>query len=370
MKKNVSFVLVLILVLSLVFTGCGSGGVISNEGGDAADGQTYTWKVQGYTAAGTYFDQMGQNLANAITEASGGRLTIEWYAADSIVAVAENANAVRDGILDGAFDYAGLYTSMNDAFALFCSSPGLFSDPFDMYTWMTKGGGLELWQEMWDDYGMNGHLILAGLHDQEDWLWSNEPIETIDDMKGITLRMMPIMGTVLADHGLSVAFISGTEIVSSMERGVIDAGEYSIPILDKTFGFQDVAKYYARPGIHQPTATVSLNINQDRWNELPDDLKRLVEACCHENVLNFWADGTVQNIEAIEYFDEIGAVQTTLTDETVDTLLQWIDEWYEKECPKNEWLAKVRESQMNHIKNVASYKDSLDFAYPDWAYEE
>ena len=367
MKKSLSLVLILVLLLSLALTGCG--GTEGGTEGTEVSGETYTWKVQGYTAAGTYFDQMGQNLANAITEASNGRLTIDWYAADSIVAVGENANAVRDGILDGAFDYAGLYTSMNDAFALFCSSPGMFSDPFDMYTWMAKGGGLELWQEMWDHYGMNGHLVLAGLHDQEDFLWSNEPIETIDDMKGITLRMMPIMGTILAENGLSVAFISGTEIVSSMERGVIDAGEYSIPILDKTFGFQDVAKYYARPGIHQPTAVVSLNINQDKWNELPDDLKRLVEACCHENVMNFWADGTMQNIEAMKYFDEIGAVQTTLTDETVATLLEWIDAYYEKECPNNEWLAKVRESQVSHIKTIAAYKDSLDFAYPEWAYE-
>lgn len=365
MKKSLSVLLVLVMVLSLGLTGCGG----KDEGGAADSGKTYTWKVQGYTAAGTYFDKMGENLANSITEASNGRLKIDWYSADSLVAVAENANGVRDGIIDGAFDYAGLYTSMNDAFALFCSSPGMFSDPMDMYTWITKGGGLELWQEMWDDYGMNGHLILAGIHDQEDFLWSNKPIETIDDMKGITLRMMPIMGTILADNGLSVAFVSGTEIVSSMERGVIDAGEYSIPALDKTFGFQDVAKYYARPGLHQPTATISLNVNNDKWNELPDDLKRIVEACCHESVTNFLADSRMENIKAMQFFEENGITQTQLTDETVATLLTWIDNYYKKECPKNEWLKKVRESQVAHIKDIAAYKDSLDFAYPEWAYK-
>lgn len=366
MKKSLSLVLILVLSLTLILSGCSNGGVVQGADG----GETFTWKVQGYTAAGTFYDTMGQNLAKAITDASNGRLTIEWYAADSIVAVAENGNAVRDGILDGCFDYAGLYTSMNDAFALFCSSPGMFSDPFDMYTWMQKGGGIELWQEMWDAYNMNGHLIVAGLHDQEDWLWSNFPIETIDDMKGHTLRMMPIMGTILAENGLSVAFVSGTEIVASMERGVIDAGEYSIPILDKTFGFQDVAKYYARPGIHQPTAVVSLNINKSKWEALPADLQRLVEQCCQANVLNFWTEGTMGNIEAINYFEEVGATQTTLTDETVDTLLKWIDAYYEKHCPENEWLDKVRKSQVAHIKNIASYKDSLDFAYPDWAYDK
>ena len=189
-------------------------------------------------------------------------------------------------------------------------------------------------------------------------------------MKGITLRMMPIMGTILADNGLSVAFVSGTEIVSSMERGVIDAGEYSIPALDKTFGFQDVAKYYARPGIHQPTGTQELLINKDKWEALPDDLKKLVEVCCHENVLYFISYGQDQNIDAMEYFEEQGITLTQLTEETQETLLQWIDDWYAKECPNNELLNKVHESQVAHIKRIAAYKDSMHMPYPDWAYED
>lgn len=369
MKKSISLLLIVVLTLSMLLTGCGGGDV--TEGGDAAAaGETYTWKVQGYTAAGTYFDEIGSELANRITEMSGGRLTIEWYAADSIVAVAEGANAVRDGILDGVWDYHGLYTSLNDAFALFCSSPGLFSDVIDMYTWMHYGGGIELWQEMWDAYNMNGHLVFAGMHGMEDWLWSNVPIETIDDMKGLTLRMMPIMGTILAEvGGLSVAFVSGTEIVSSMERGVIDAGEYSIPILDKTFGFQDVAKYYARPGVHQPCGTQALNINKDRWNELPDDLKKIVEVACDAHTIYFLGKGMMDDLDAVAYFEEIGAVQTQLTDETIATLISWVDEYYEKECPNNEWLDKVVTSQRNHIKKIAAYKDTFNMPYPEWAYE-
>lgn len=368
MKKSISLLLIVVLTLSMLLTGCG-GGEASGDAA-AANTETYTWKVQGYTASGTYFDEIGSTLAKRITEMSGGRLTIEWYAADSIVAVSEGANAVRDGILDGVWDYHGLYTSLNDAFALFCSSPGLFADPVDMYTWMHYGGGQEIWQEMWDYYGMNGHLIFAGMHGMEDWLWSNEPIETIDDMKGLTLRMMPIMGTILAEvGGLSVAFVSGTEIVSSMERGVIDAGEYSIPILDKTFGFQDVAKYYARPGVHQPCGTQALNINQDRWNELPDDLKAIVEVACDAHTIYFLGRNYTDDIDAIEYFESVGAVQTQLTDETIATLLGWIDEYYEREMPNNEWLAKVVESQRAHIDRIAEYKDTLRMAYPEWAYE-
>jgi len=370
MKKSISLLLIVVLTLSMILTGCGGGGTEATGDATAAPaGETYTWKVQGYTAAGTYYDEMGAKFAEKVTSATNGQLTIEWYPADSIVATTEGGNAVRDGILDGVWDYAGLYTSLNDAFALFCSSPGLFSDPMDLYGWLRWGGGMELWQEMWDAYNMNGHIVMAGLHDQEDFLWSNKPIETIDDMKGLTLRMMPIMGTVLAENGLSVAFVSATEIVSSMERGVIDAGEYSIPVLDKTFGFQDVAKYYARPGFHQPTACQSLIVNKDKWNELPAHLQELVTLIGYEHAGYFVSKCTLDNIETLEWFDEIGAVQTTLTDETLATLQEWVNAWYDAEMPNNEWLTKVVTSQREYIDTIAEYKDWLVFDYPEWAFD-
>ena len=372
MKKGLSLLLIVVLALTMVLAGCGSTEEGTTNEGTAAPVESVTWKVQGYTGAGTFFDQAGMQLAERINGCAGGRLVIDWYAADTIVAVAEGANAVRDGILDGAWDYPGLYLSIDWALPLFCSSPGLFGDALDMYGWMTSGGGEALYQEIWDDYSMNGHTIYAGQHDQEDWLWSNFPIETIDDMKGHTLRMMPLMGTVLAENDLSVAFVSGTEIVSSMERGVIDAGEYSIPALDKTFGFQDVAKYYARPGIHQPTSTQFLNIGVDKWNALPDDLKRIVETCCKEQVLTFYQFGVMGNLEAMKFFEEQGITQTTLTDETVETLLGWVDAFYDKYCndPDQKWLGKVHQSQVDYIKKVAAYKDSCAIPYPEWAYED
>ena len=378
MKKVFSAILALTLVLTCL-VGCannaGSGGSVTGSGDSsgstvAAPAEKITWKVQGYTAAGTLYDTYGKQLADSITEMAGGRLTIEWYAADSIVTVAEGPAAVRDGILDAVFDYTGVWSNVDEAFPLFCSSPGLFADPLDMVGWMYEGGGQDLWQKAMDDFNMNCHTILAGTHDMEDWMWSNKPIVEIDDMRGITTRMMPVMGNILSENGINVAFISGTEIVANMERGVIDAGEYSIPALDQTFGFQDVAKYVARPGFHQPCATQQLAINKDKWNALPDDLKAIVEYACQANVLNMMTNVTSLNVDSLDYFESLGITVTQLSDDAIKTLQEWTDAYYAKHAIEGTLMKEIIDSQNAYIKKIAAYKDTLEMPYPAWAYED
>ncbi len=369
MKKGISILLCLMLLLT-IFVGCSNGGGTETESNNSAqDTEVITWKVQGYTPSGTLYDQYGETLAKKITEMSGGRLVIDWYGAGSIVPVGEAPTAVRDGILDAEFGYSGMWAGIDEAFPLFCSTPGTFSDPRDMVTWLYDGGGLELWQEMVDQYGMNSHLVLAGTHDMETFLWSNEPIKEIDDLFGKTVRIMPVMGNILANNGVSVAFISGSEIISSMERNVIDAGEYSIPALDQTFGFQDVAKYYTRPGFHQPCATQELMINQDRWDELPDDLKTVVEEACKANVLEMMTDSTLKNIDSMKFFEEEGIELVQMSDEMMATLQEWTDKYFEEKMAESESFRKIRESQIAYLKKIAAYKKGLEIPYPDWAFE-
>ncbi|MDR2050923.1 MAG: TRAP transporter substrate-binding protein DctP [Deltaproteobacteria bacterium] len=361
MKKIRKFLVILSsLVLSLALL----------AGSASAAAAPIVWKVQGYTAAGTLYDVYGKSLADNINAMSGGRLVIQWYAADSIVPVIEGPTAVRDGILDAVWDYAGLWSSINAGFPLFCASPGKFSDPMDIVGWFYQGGGEALLQEAADNAKLNVKMFLAGVHDGEDFLWSNKPIREIADMKGITLRMMPIMGDILAKNGLSVAFISGTEIVASMERKVVDAGEYSIPALDKTFGFQDVAKYVARPGIHQPSSTQQLAVNKAKWDALPDDLKAIVRAACKNSIVNMLTDATVQNVDALEFFKSRGVTVTQLSDDATKTLLQWIDNYYNQYATEGTLMKKIVDSQNAYIKRVAAYKDSLHMPYPDWAYKK
>lgn len=375
MKRTVIILLVLAVASVAVLTGCG--GTASNSESDGAGDvaaapaapveNQITWRVQGYGASGTLYDEYGQRLADRISEVTGDRLVIDFYPADAIFAASEVPNAARDGIVDAVYTYGGQYTGINEAFALLAATPGMFSRPFDMLTWMKEGGGMELWQECMDAYDMKQHVLLCGVHDAENFLWSKVPIREIEDMKGLTMRFMPIFGNVLSDHGMSCVSLPATEIIPSLERGVIDAGEYSIPAYDISMGFQDVAKYCIRPGFHQPCATVMLNVNQASWNALSDELKQIVESACNENIVRFFTDQRMRNIEALEATEAAGVEIVYLSDDAIATLSDWTEEYLTKKSAEDEWVKKVVDSERAFVQKTADYAAALDFEWPDWA---
>jgi TRAP-type mannitol/chloroaromatic compound transport system substrate-binding protein len=325
--------------------------------------------VQGYGAAGTLYDEYAQRLADRITEVSGGRLVIDFYPADAIFSASEVPNAVRDGIVDAAYTYGGQYTGINEALALLTATPGMFARPFDVLTYMKEGGGMELFQECLDSYDMKQHVLLVGVHDAEDFLWSNAPIREIEDMRGLTMRFMPIFGNILSDHGMSCLSLPGSEIIPSLERGVIDAGEYSIPAYDITMGFQDVAKYCILPGFHQPSTTVVLNVNQTSWDNLPDELKAIVEAVCNENIVRFFTDQRMSNIDAIQEIEDAGIEIVYMSDNAIATLSEWTSEYLTKKSAEDEWVKKVVDSEKAFVQKTAEYAAGLDFEWPAWAFE-
>ncbi|MDR1322490.1 MAG: TRAP transporter substrate-binding protein DctP [Gracilibacteraceae bacterium] len=369
MKKTLTLLCILCLVVA-VASGCSSPAAApaANTPSPAA-GEVITWKIQGFQSAGTTQDNYTRALMKRIMELSNGRLQIEYYSADAIFPNSEMGNALRDGIVDGVNFYGGQLTGIDEAFALFTSTPGLFSQPIDQALWFRYGGGMELWQEMADYYDMNQHILLTLAVDGEDFLWSNKPIREIADMQNIIVRFMPIFGSVLADHGISINALPATEIVPGLERGVIDAGEYSTPSTDLSMGFQDVAKYVIRPGIHQPSGNNAIAIRKDRWEALPDDLKAVVESACAEAILNNYGAQRMDNITAMKAIEEAGIEVCFLSDDAVNTMNQWVQEWLEQKSETNPWMKRVVDSQKEFAKNYASYSDSMNLPWPQWMLE-
>jgi len=366
LRKILAGLIMVTIVTMVSLVGCNNSTDNKNLKTDqVTSSKVIKWKVQGYTPAGTLYDEWGKHLAGLIQELSNGRLVIEWFPAGAVVPSFEVTDAVGNGVLDAEFGYSALWTGKNAAAPLFCSVPGLFADPFDYYMWLEKGGGKQLWNEMLANH--NVVVEPAGLFDMEIFLWSKEPIRTINDLKKRKIRMMPLMGDALQDNGISVAFLPGGEIIPSLDRKVIDAGEYSIPAFDITLGFQDVADYLHYPGVHQPSAVQELVINKKRWNELPDDLKKIVQKACQLNMMYTMSEAGVKNIEALKKFDELGKKKVLLEEETVNTLMKWVDNYFEKLSQKDPFFAKVRKSQMDFAKTWYKYKKDTKLPYPDWA---
>ena len=340
-KKAFQVLLIVAMVCSLVSVA------------PAAD-KVIKWKVQGFVPAGMLYHEALERLAAKVEEASGGRLVFEVHPAGSLVPPFEGIKAVSDGVYQANYGYSAQWVGKIPVAPLFSAAPGGFN-AFGMQMWLNEGGGAELWQEVYDEAGFNVKILIAAPIAMENFMWAKKPIRKIEDFKGLKMRMMPLMGDVLQKHGMSVIFVPGGEIMPNLNRGVLDAAEYSIPAFDKTLGIWEVCKYVMLPGIHQPGTQIELLVNKDAYAKLPDDLKQALNNAVARSRLEEWTWMEQKSIEAVEFFKEKGIEFVTMDQETVDTLVKWAHEYLDERSASDPTFAKVWNSQKEYGKKWYPY---------------
>jgi len=371
MKRKLLSVLLISMLLVGALAGCGGGTTTAPPAGGDDPGanqseKTFNWRIQAFTGTGTTFHQWTVNLARLITEATGGRLTVEAYGAGELVETFDVPNAIRDGVIDAGLTYATLWT-IEYGMPLFTSTPGLFADPWEYWSWFKYGGGKEIWRDITSPYDV--YVMVGGMFDAENFLWATAPVTKVDDLLNYKIRMMPLFGDILASKGGSIVFLPAGEIVPSIERGVVDAAEFSISAMDETLGFHDVAKYYHKPGWHQPSFLMEFSVNGKRWRELPADIQAIVELCADANVVWCLMQCPQINTAAEVRFKANGNEEVILNDEVMGILMKWTEEWFDEMEVKDPFIGRVRASQKEFMKWYVPYKEKLHIPYPDWAYE-
>ena len=106
--------------------------------------------------------------------------------------------------------------------------------------------------------------------------WFNKEINSIQDLKGLKMRIPGFGGKVLSKVGGSAVTVAGGEIYTNLERGVIDATEWIGPYHDYLMGFYQVAKYYYYPGWHEPGGVLEMIVNKKKFYNLPSDLQEII----------------------------------------------------------------------------------------------
>jgi len=115
--------------------------------------------------------------------------------------------------------------------------------------------------------------------------WFNKKINSIEDFKGLKMRIPGLGGKVLAKAGATVVLSPGGEIFTNLERGVIDATEWVGPLHDNIMGFYQAAKYYYYPGWHEPGTYLEYFFNKKAYESLPKDLQVILDTACMANEL-------------------------------------------------------------------------------------
>ncbi len=230
----------------------------------------------------TYLGEGAENLAKMLEEVSGGKLQMKVHGAGSLVPALEVFNAVSSGAVPAGWDWVGYWAGTVPVAGLMGALPfGPNSEVF--LGWMWEGGGLEILQRAYDKY--NVKVLPCHLTAPEAGGWFKKPIEKAEDFKGLKMRISGLGGKVINKLGASSQLIPGGEIFVALERGRIDATEFSLPAVDKALGFDKIAKYYYFPGWHQQASWNSLIINMEVWKKYNATEQKQFMAACKANVV-------------------------------------------------------------------------------------
>jgi len=263
------------------------------------DGKHHRWTLALFVPSD--FEIWGPGLirfADYCRLLSAGRLDIKVEGAGEVVAPLGIFDAVRDGVVE--MGHAASYFWDGKSSGDMRASVFFTAIPFGMttagtYAWLREGGGQELWDELYAPFGLKA--LPCGNTGVQAGGWFREPIASVDDLAGLTMRIPGLGGKVIDRVGGTNQVIPGHEIYTALETGRIDATEWIGPYHDYMRGFHEVAPHYYLGGWHEPGSVLELLINREAWDELDEQLQAVVRMAAATVDGEMYAQWTAKDAE-------------------------------------------------------------------------
>jgi len=366
MKKNLIF---LCFVFTMLIAACGDNVEMNKTASTAVHTEkNFKWKmVTTWPANFPIFQEGAERFADEVRTMSNNRLDIDVYAGGELVPALQVFDAVSQGTVEmghgSPYYWAGTIPEVQ-----FFSSVPFGMTAKGMNAWLYNGGGLLLWQEMYQPFNLmvfpmgNTGVQMGG--------WFRKKINSIEDIKGLRMRIPGLGGKVFKKAGGNPVLMAGSEIYTALERGTIDATEWVAPFHDMRLGLDRTAQYYYYPGWHEPGTVFELMINNSKWMLLPEDLQKIVEVAAGATSEWIYAQMEFhnqealaklrekQNIEILKFPDDVLAELRFLTKKTLDEEAEKL--MNEK---KNSRFKKVYDAYENFRASYELWGELSDKAY-------
>src|SRR4249919_3996313 len=222
------------------------------------------------------FHEYANDFAKKVNDMTGGDLKIEVLPAGAVVPAFQLLDAVSKGTLDGGHGVLVYHYGKNTALALWGSGPGYAMDANMLLSWHKYGGGKALLEKIYDTIGADVvSFPYAPLYSQPLG-WFKKPMQNPDDFKGIKYRTVGISIDMFTAMGAAVNALPGGEIVSAIDRGLLDAAEFNNATSDRILGFADVSKVCMLQSYHQNAEQLEITFNKTKYDALPDTMKAII----------------------------------------------------------------------------------------------
>ena len=267
----------------------------------------------------------GEHLSKRVSDATDGKFQIQLFSAGELVAPLEAYDAIRDGTVEMATTSMQYFYGKVPSFALM-SSMAFGMNTRQLNAWHFEGGGIDLINSMLE--GQNLFALPAGQSGEQMGGWFRKEVNTLADMKGLRFRIPGIAGKILERIGVVAQLIPPGDIYPALERGIIDATEFTVPYDDEKLGFVKVAPYYYFPTMFEGGSMTHFLVNLSKWNELPDSYKSIFRSAAAEANFRFTASYDILSGPALKRMIEAGVQLKTFSPEIQDAVFAEANSFY------------------------------------------
>ncbi len=322
----------------------------------------FRWKmVTAWPPNFPIFQEGAERFAREIKIMSGGRLNIQVFAGGQLVPSLQTFDAVSQGTVEMGHGAAYYWAGSVPAAQFFTAVPfGMNAQ--GMNAWLYGGGGLELWREVYKSYNLvpfpvgNTGVQMGG--------WFRKKINTINDLKGLKMRIPGIGGKVMAKAGVNPVLMAGGELYTALERGTIEAVEWAGPFHDMRLGLYRAAKYYYYPGWHEPGPVLEMTINRQAWERLPRDLQLMIETSAAASNISMLSEFEAKNLRALRTLQNKYKIKTyEFPRDVIRQLHKYTKQVLNEEAAKDKMFKKVYAAYENFRKQHDAWGGISEAAY-------
>jgi TRAP-type mannitol/chloroaromatic compound transport system substrate-binding protein len=303
------------------------------------------------------FHEYALDYAKKVNDMTGGDLKIDVLPAGAVVPAFQLLDAVSKGLLDGGHGVLVYHYGKQTALALWGSGPGYAMDANMLLSWHKYGGGKELLAKLYASVGANVVSFPYGPMPTQPLGWFKKPVTKVEDMKGLKYRTVGISIDVFTGMGLAVNALPGGEIVSAMDRGLLDAAEFNNASSDRALGFADVSKVCMLQSYHQNAEQFEITFNKTKYDGLPEKMRAIisnaVEAASQD--MSWKAiDRYSQDYIELQTKDKVRFYKTP--DSILKQQLEIYDEVVKKKAAENPLFKEIVESQLAFAKRTTQWE--------------
>ena len=238
----------------------------------AAQAQDYSFRFQSSDPAGNPNFMFQQAWTENLKEVSGGKVVVELLPVGTIVDYKETQDAIAAGLIDGHITDTSYFSGRDPAFGLIANPVGAWADPAQMIDFVENGGGAELMNELINPYGLEFlGVTTPGL----EAFVSKVPLDSVADLKGVKVRSPEgLIANVFAAAGANPVNLPSSEVYTSLDKGVIDAADYSVFSVNQETGLNKIAPNPVYPGFHS-LPLIEVSMNKEKWDSLPPEVQQM-----------------------------------------------------------------------------------------------